>query len=214
MVTRRHALRLGGLLLAGSAGCLGSPQDQGGTPTETRTETPTATPPTDTPTTTASEPPAESVIEYDALTSTQQEAFDRARSEAVRFSTGVPGLDKPIHYGLSAVVPFREHSYVLKDGTYYTIQLERSGFIQGTHVSVEPVNETPEDAISLANRSGEGIDLIKAAIEGDGDAAKIRVEMPESIATDDIVRYQDSYYRVSIHSADYEYFSLTVEKRS
>lgn len=219
MVTRRRALHVGGLALAALAGCLGSP-DESTRPTATEpsestdTATPTATD-ADTPTATtagSADPPPAAVVAYADLTATQREAVDRAREETVRFSTGVPGLEKEIHYGLSPYVPFREHSYVRKDGTLYRLSTWRSGFIRGVHVSVEPVDEADaEDVVALGNRTDEGAALVREAIETDGDAARIVVEMPADLSTGTVVRYEGESYRLSVHTADYEYFELTVE---
>lgn len=209
MVSRRRILRLGSLALASLTGCLGRGSGDGtNTPTETTNDAEST--PTGTPT-----PPDGSVIDYGSLSAKQQETFDRARTGTVRFSTGVPGLDKPIHYGLGVFTPFREHDYVRKDGTYYELVTGRSGMIGGRRVGVKPIGK-PEDetAVHLENESGDGVELLKRAIETDGEAAHIRVDLPGWLTTGTIVEYRGNYYRVTKHQiVDYEYFTLEVEER-
>ncbi|MFB6196320.1 MAG: hypothetical protein ABEI80_09120 [Haloplanus sp.] len=198
---RRTLLSACGIGLVGAPGCLSTSSDGGGA---TPTETPTGGTPTDV--------PNEDVIAYDALTPKQREAFEAARDDVVRFSTGVPGLDKPIQYGLGVFVPFREHEYVRKNGELYRLKTGRSGFIGGIRVEVTPIERSPSDAIPLGERSGDGVELIKRAIETDGDAARIRVDMPDDITVETIVEYRGDYYRITqLSNRDYEYFTLTVE---
>lgn len=197
--------------VAGLAGCGGD----AGNPTATQTTTdPQTTTDTGTTTSTATETtlPAEAVLDYDALSADQREAFERARNETMRFSTGVPGLEKQIHYGLDVFEPFRNHDYVRQDGAVYELSTDRSGLIAGTRVTVEPV-ETADggSVIALNERTGEGVELIERAIETDGSGAEVRVDPPENIAVGDVVEHDGERYRVTqISSRDYEYFRLTV----
>lgn len=193
----------------GSDGETGDASDAGNT-TETHTRTPTPTVTTET--VTVSE---EQTVDYDALSPAPREAFERAQTETVRFGH-VPGLEKTIHYNLSTVAPFREHEYVRKRGTLYRLSTERSGFIGGRRVSVESADPAEnESVVRLEDRAGEGVELIERAIETDGDAAAVRVTLPDSITTGDVVRYRGEHYRLtSVQTVDYEYFALTVEKRA
>lgn len=196
---RRTFLAICATGIAGLAGCGGDTGD----PTTTETTTDTATETT---------LPEEAVVDYDALSSDQQDAFEQARNETVRFSTGVPGLEEPIHYDLAVFEPFRNHDYVRKGESVYELSTDSSGLIGGTRVTVESVEAAENDsATSLDNRTGEGIELIQQAIETDGNAARIGVDPPESIAVDDVVEHGGEHYRVTqISNRDYEYFTLTV----
>lgn len=193
---RRPYLVICGGTLAGLAGCSGDTGSRTttGTPTETETTVPES-----------------AVVDYGELSATQQEAFDRARDGVVRFGTGVPGLEKTIHYGPAAFEPFREHDYVRKGGTLYRLSTGRSGVIGGTRVAVEPADAADESAIALENRTGEGVELLVAAIETDGAAAAVRVDPPEGISTGDLVAYDGEQFRVTqVSTRDYEYRTLAV----
>lgn len=201
--------------LAGCPGGTGTGSDGGtgdasdtGNEAETRTETPTPT--TTTKTTSV---PDESIVDYSTLSPAAQEAFERAQNETRRFGH-VPGLEKTIHYDLGTVAPFRDHEYVRKAGTLHALSIERSGFIGGRRVSVEPVDPAENTSVvRLEDETGEGVELIERAVETDGDAARIRVSLPDSITTGDVVRYRGEHYRLtSVQTVDYEYFALTVEK--
>jgi hypothetical protein len=198
--------------LAGCPGGTGTASDGGtGDASDAGNETETPTPTAATETTTV---PDENVVDYSTLSPAAREAFERAQNGTVRFGH-VPGIEKTIHYNLSTFTPFRDHEYVRKAGTLYVLSTDRSGFIGGRRVSVESVDTVGnESVVRLGDRTGEGVELIERAIETDGDAARIRVTLPDSITPGDVVRYRGEHYRLtSVQTVDYEYFALTVEKR-
>jgi hypothetical protein len=198
-VQRRTLLAACATVVIGGAGCTGTDgagADGPSTTTEPRTTI-----------------PAERVVAYADLTPTQREAFERARTETVRFTAGsIPGIS--VDYDLRVFTPFREHAYVRKEGTYYALTTGRSGFISGTRVVVEPADDGG-DGVSLDGREGEGIALLRRAIEREnGTATATEVDPPEGVEAGDVVVHEGERYRIAqVSNRDYEYWTLDVERR-
>lgn len=199
MVHRRTVLRAGGVSIAAVAGCLGGGGSGGA---DTETSTPTETP----------DVPEDAVIAYADLSPDQQAAFEQAREGTVVFSSSLPeGAEREADFGIGVAVPFREHDYVRKEGRLYELRVAGPTRISGTRVEVEPT-EASDDAIDLANRTGEGYDLVRRAIEGDGTAEGM-VERPDGVGTGDVVVYEGEHYEVThLSLRDYGYFEMTVER--
>jgi len=173
--------------------------------TQTQTQTPT-------PTETEAVPESE-VVDYEALSPEQQEAFDRAQREAVVFSSSLPERAEPdVDFGIEVSIPFREHEYVRTNGSLYDLQLDGPNRIGATRVKVQSVDPAGnESAIRLANRTGDGYELIERAIEGDGVAEGIQTPQPDSVSTGDIVEYGGNHYEIThLSLREYAYFEMTV----
>jgi hypothetical protein len=204
----------------GLAGCVGGPSSDPAAVTDTPipsarpTTTPTAT---RSPTLERGDVPPEQVIAYDDLSAEQQTAFRRAQNETVVFSSSLPAdSERDVDFVIDVSIPFREHKYVRKGGTLFTLQVNGPHRIGATRIEVSPA---PDDgnrtAVHLDNRTGEGYELLKQAIETDGTAEGTNVQRPDAISTGDIVEYGGTRYEVShLSHRDYGYFEMTVEKRS
>lgn len=197
MVSRREALRLSGTALTAIAGCTGQ---RGGPGAE---ETPGV--------------PEERVINYDELAPEEQNAFDQARNETVIFSSSLSDdAEVDVDFGISVAQPFQNHDSVRKDGTLYELQMNGPHRIGATRVEVGPVGSRGNGTvISLENRTGEGYELVRQAIEADGVTEGIQVQQPDSVSTGDVVEYRGNYYEVThLSHRDYGYFELTVANRA
>lgn len=207
---RRRLLAACGVTVVALAGC-GSSTESGSETASIPPETSTRTP---TPTEIRNVPEAE-IVGYEKLSPEQQAAFDRARTEVVVFSSSLPEhAERNVDFGIEVSLPFRNHEYVRKDGTLYEIQLAGPTRVPATRIEVRSVDSTAnETAIRLANRSGEGYELVERAIEGDGIAKGIEVAQPDAVSTGDFVEYRDTHYEIThLSHRDYAYFEMTIEK--
>lgn len=183
----------------------------------TSTHSPTSTQPTPThsvttsPPIVTSPPPSEAnTVAYEALSATQQRAFDRALEGQVQF-VDESALDSPYvgdeYYATDVADPFRAYAYVRKNGSLYRLSYREGGGEALASYGIEATREEPsadESVVALENLSTKVREPVRWAVENGsyGVPAGKWYSLPQEFDRFDYVRYEGETYRISIMYGD------------
>jgi hypothetical protein len=184
-----------------------------GTPDSTpATDSPTEAPPSGSPTPTTT-PTEGNTVDYSALPSDSQAAFDDALDGQISFVPDSPYVEG--NHTTEAAGPFRDHAFVRKDGQRYRIAIAMNGPLYASY-SIYADSASPGENASVtayANLSTEVDDEVRWAIQnGSHDVPTGKWNsLPQELGNASYVSYDGETYRMSYAVGDYWAEIMTVE---
>lgn len=208
------------LAVVALAGCLTGPA---GTPTDVTDRSPTDAPSlTDSPTPTVSPTPATgtestptdaNTVDYAALSSESQAAFDAAIDGEARFLPDSEYVESE-YRDPDALDPFRDHEFVSRNGTTYDLSSHQGDLYASYTIYADPASPGENaSVVAYENLSANVSTEVRRAVENGSYHAPLGKwdSLPEELGNASYVRYEGETYETSYAVGDYWVEVLTAE---